>query len=197
MAGFLFGINVMSLLTVIFIALGLAMDAFAVSITNGIIIKRFRIRHALRISLFFGVFQAVMPLIGWFAGLGVREVIAFIDHWIAFGLLSFIGSKMIYESMAMDSDNGENKTDAQDLYVLLILSVATSIDALAVGLSLTFLEISIITPAIIIGVITFLFSFMGVYIGSRCGHFFEKKIEVVGGLILIGIGLKILVEHLT
>ncbi len=187
----------MSLLTIILIAVGLAMDAFAVSISNGFTMKRFHIQQALRISLFFGMFQAIMPLVGWFAGLSVREYIACVDHWIAFGLLCFIGSKMIYEAMVMDSGRNENDRDARNLYILLMLSVATSIDALAVGLSLTFLRISIITPVVIIGVITFLFSFVGVYIGSSLGHFFEKKIEIVGGLILISIGIKIVIEHVT
>lgn len=184
----------MSTITVVSIAFGLAMDAFAVSITSGFTIKQLHIRHALRIAAFFGIFQALMPLVGWLAGLGFRELISGIDHWVAFGLLSFIGLKMIYESTKMGPDG--RTADPLNLFVLLMLSVATSMDALAVGLSLSFLNVSIISPAIIIGVITFALSFLGVYVGDRFGHFFEKKIEVVGGLVLIGIGVKILLEHL-
>ena len=184
----------MDAITIIAIAFGLAMDAFAVSITSGITIKRLKINHALKIALFFGLFQAIMPLVGWLAGLSLRGFIAEIDHWIAFGLLSFIGCKMIYESIAVQSK--EKQINPLNIYVLLMLSVATSIDALAVGVSFAFLKISIVTPAIVIGTITFILSFFGVFIGNRIGHFFENKIEIAGGLILIGIGVKILLEHL-
>ncbi len=171
------------------------MDAFAVSITNGITIKYLRINNALKIAIFFGSFQAFMPLVGWLAGLSLRDFISGIDHWIAFGLLSLIGCKMIYESIKIES-RGE-KVDPLNVYVLLMLSLATSIDALAVGVSLAFLKISIVTPIIVIGIVTFLLSFLGVFVGNKSGHFFENKIEIIGGLILIGIGIKILVEHLV
>ncbi len=180
-------------ITIVSVAFGLAMDAFAVSITSGITIKDLRINHALRIAIFFGLFQAVMPIIGWLAGLSLRDLISSVDHWVAFGLLGFIGCKMIYESIKMEP--GGEKINPLNVYVLLILSVATSIDALAVGLSFAFLKISIAVPVVIIGVITFLLSFLGVFVGDRFGHFFENKIELVGGLILIGIGVKILIEH--
>ena len=179
----------------VFIAMGLAMDAFAVSITSGLTIKSLQIRHALRIALFFGVFQAVMPLVGWLAGLSVRAFIAEVDHWIAFGLLCFIGGKMIYEGFRMKPV--EDKQDPLKMSVLLLLSVATSIDALAVGITFAFLHVSILLPVLVIGVITFLFSFTGVYMGDRLGHFFENKIEIVGGLVLIGIGVKIVIEHVV
>jgi len=185
----------MSIISIIFIAFGLAMDAFAVSITSGLTIKQFRIGDALKIAIFFGLFQAIMPLIGWSAGLGFRDYISGIDHWIAFGLLSIIGCKMIYESFKIGEKN--KKIDPLNIYVLLMLSIATSIDALAVGLSLAFLNFSIILPSIIIGCITFLLSVFGVYFGNRFGNYFEKKIEIIGGLILIGIGIKILIEHLN
>ena len=136
-----------------------------------------------------------MPLIGWSAGLSFRDFISGIDHWIAFGLLSLIGGKMVYESSKMEANN--KKIDSLNVYVLLMLSIATSIDALAVGLSLSFLNLSIILPAVIIGMITFLLSIFGVYFGNRFGHYFERKIEIVGGLILIGIGIRILIDHLT
>jgi putative Mn2+ efflux pump MntP len=183
-----------NLLSILLISLGLAMDAFAVSITSGITIKYLKIRYALKIALFFGFFQAIMPVIGWLLGVSVRHAISGFDHWIAFGLLSIIGCKMIYESFKLQSD--KEKIDPQNIYILFILSIATSIDALAIGLSLSFLKVAIIFPAIIIGLVTFLLSFLGVHIGNRIGHFFEKKIEMIGGLVLIGIGFKILVEHL-
>lgn len=185
----------MDTLSIIFIAFGLAMDAFAVSITRGGTIKNLRIYSALAIATFFGAFQAVMPLIGWLAGLSLRDIISGFDHWIAFGLLSSIGFKMIYESFTVESS--EKEINPLNVFVLLILSIATSIDALAVGISLSFLKISIAIPAIIIGTVTFLLTLLGVFIGNRFGHFFEKKIEIVGGLILIGIGVKILIEHIT
>ena len=136
-----------------------------------------------------------MPLIGWSAGLGFRNYISGFDHWIAFGLLGIVGCKMIYESSKMEVNN--KKIDPLNVYVLLMLSIATSIDALAVGLSLSFLNLSIILPAIIIGIITFLLSILGVYFGNRFGHYFERKIEIIGGLILIGIGIRVLIGHLT
>ena len=184
----------MDMITIILIALGLAMDAFTVSITSGFALRSLKIRHAFRIAVFFGLFQTIMPGIGWLAGNNLRGFISGVDHWIAFGLLSIIGCKMIFESTQMRSNGKE--IDPLNIYVLLILSVATSVDALAVGLSLSFLNISIVTPAIIIGMITFLLSFLGVFLGNRFGHIFENKIEIVGGLILIGIGAKILFEHL-
>ena len=181
------------MITILLIAIGLAMDALAVSITSGLAINDLRIRNAGQIALFFGAFQAGMPLLGWLGGVSAREVITGIDHWIAFGLLCLIGGKMIYESTKLGSD--EKKIKPLDLSVLLFLAIATSLDALAVGISFAFLKMAIITPAIIIGVTTFSLSFLGVYVGNVSGHFFENKIEVLGGLILIGIGLKILIEH--
>jgi putative Mn2+ efflux pump MntP len=185
----------MDIISIVIIAVGLAMDAFAVSITSGITIKRLHINHALKIALFFGLFQAIMPIIGWLAGLSLRDYISAIDHWIAFGLLSFIGCKMIYESITVQSSKKE--INPLNVYVLLVLSVATSIDALAVGVSFAFLKVSIVTPVIIIGTVTFMLSYLGVYIGDRIGHFFENKIEIAGGILLIGIGIKILVEGLV
>lgn len=181
-------------LTIIFIAFILAMDAFAVSISIGITIKKQRFKNALKIALFFGGFQAIMPIIGWLAGYNLREFISDIDHWLAFGLLSLIGGKMIFESIRSDSNKKE--TEVMNVYLLFILSIATSIDALAVGVSFAFLEISIIIPVILIGVITFILSFLGVYVGRKLGKFLKNKIGIVGGLILIGIGIKILIEHL-
>jgi len=185
----------MPFFTVTLIAVGLAMDCFAVAITSGIAIKQLRFNHALQIAIFFGGFQALMPIIGWLAGRGLRDFISGIDHWLAFGLLWAIGLKMIYESRKLEANKKE--INPLNLSVLLILSIATSIDALAVGVSFAFLKIQLMASVILIGTITFLISFIGVFVGNRTGHFFENKMELVGGLILIGIGLKILLEHLA
>ncbi len=184
----------MGLITIIIIAVGLAMDAFAVSIVSGIAYKRLEVKHALRIAVFFGGFQAFMPLLGYLAALSIKEYITGYDHWVAFGLLSAVGGKMIYESFKIKTTNGN--FNPANIFVLLILSVATSIDALAVGVTLSFITSSVIIAAAIIGLVTFALSYIGVFIGGRFGHFFENKIEAIGGLILIGLGLKILLEHL-
>ena len=179
--------------TIILIALGLAMDSFSVSITNGLANKVCKVSDALKIGLFFGSFQAIMPVFGWLAGVNIIDLIAGFDHWIAFGLLSFIGCRMIYESV---KEGAKKLICSLKMGVLLMLSIATSIDALAVGLSFSFLKVSIIEPAIITGIITFSLSFLGVYIGNRFGHFFKNKVAVLGGIILVMIGLKILFEHI-
>jgi len=182
------------LVSILLIAVGLAMDAFAVSIVTGSVYKDLHVKHALRMALFFGGFQAVMPLIGFLAGLGLKNYITHVDHWVAFGLLVFVGGKMVFEAFQIES--AEKNRDPSNLLILLALAVATSIDALAVGITLSFLTSAICLAVTLIGLITFGLSFAGVYIGKRFGHFFESRIEVVGGLILIGIGIKILVQHL-
>jgi putative Mn2+ efflux pump MntP len=184
----------MELITVTIIALGLAMDAFAVSIASGAIYKKLKIKHAFRIALFFGTFQAVMPLIGCSAALTVSKYIQRFDHWLAFALLTAVGIKMIYESFKIKT--ASQSLDPTNFLVLIVLSAATSIDALAVGFTLSIITSSVITAAIIIGLITFLLSYIGVFAGSRLGHFFESKIEAIGGLVIIAIGLKILIQHL-
>lgn len=181
----------MDLLTIL-IALSLAMDSFSVAITRGLAITQKNIvGEALKVAFLFGIFQAIMPLIGWLAGMSILEFISAFDHWITFGLLTLIGLRMIYEAIKSES---KKIVSSPSLSVLVMLSIATSIDALAVGLSYSFLTGSIVMPAIIIGVITFSLSFSGVYIGKRFGLIF-KKIGVLGGLILIGIGIRILTEH--
>lgn len=185
----------MALITIIAIAVGLAMDAFAVSIVSGAAYKQLKIKHALRIALFFGGFQAVMPLIGYLAGLSIKTYIISYDHWVAFGLLSAVGGKMIYESFKIKT--AEENLNPSNILILLVLSLATSIDALAIGITLSFLRVSLATAVSIIGLVTFVLSYLGVFIGKRFGHFFENKIEAIGGLILIGLGLKILIEHLV
>ena len=182
-------------LTIFGIAVGLAMDAFAVSVVSGSVFKQLHIRHALRMAFFFGAFQAVMPLIGYAAGQTVADRIEMWDHWIAFALLAVIGGKMIYEAFKF-SEVDEKLKDPSNLAVLLILSIATSIDALAVGVTLSLITTAIIAAVTVIGIVTFAMSYGGFEIGKRLGHFFENKIEIAGGLILIGIGLKILITHL-
>jgi len=183
----------MDVLTILLIAVGLAMDAFAVSIGKGIVAKSHKRRTALLLGLFFGGFQMLMPAIGWLVGLSFKEIIMGIDHWIAFGLLAFIGLKMIYDSTRKE------KTDTEEnlkLHTILTLAIATSIDALMVGLSFAFLQTSIFEPILIIGLVTFSLSFTGFFFGCGLGRVFGNKIKVIGGLILIGIGLRILLDHL-
>jgi len=184
----------MSLLNIIILAVGLAMDAFAVSVVSGSMFKQFKVKDALRIAFFFGGFQAFMPLLGALAGLTIRRYIADYDHWIAFGLLCAVGVKMIYESLKLGKD--ERNFDPRNILVLLVLSVATSIDALAVGITLSLLATKIVVAVIIIGLVTFVLSYIGVHIGGKIGHFFENWIEAAGGLLLIGLGFKILLQHL-
>jgi putative Mn2+ efflux pump MntP len=183
----------MDLFTIMVIAVGLAMDAFAVSIVSGSVYQQLHVRHALRMAVFFGGFQAIMPLIGSLAGMSVKDYIADYDHWVAFGLLAAVGGKMIYESFKIES--AEKNLDPSNVLVLLILALATSIDALAIGITLSLIVSSIAVAVIIIGLVTFVLSYLGVFIGKRFGHFFENKIEALGGLILIGLGVKIVLEH--
>jgi putative Mn2+ efflux pump MntP len=184
----------MSLVSLIIIAIGLSMDAFAVSITSGIAIKRMHLGHAIVIGLFFGSFQALMPLLGWVGGIRFALWIKEFDHWIACAILAFLGLKMILESRSLEQK--QQLSNPMEIPILFMMAVATSIDALAVGVTLSFLEISILTPITIIGSITFLLSFFGTYIGNSFGSFLESKIEIAGGVMLIGIGFKILIEHL-
>jgi len=186
----------MNIISALLLGLALSMDAFACATACGFYIKEVKLKHALKVGIAFGGFQGIMPLIGWTAGHSLKmwiKAIEAIDHWIAFSLLSIIGIKMIFESFSLEK---EPKTDPLKNITLLILSIATSIDALVVGLSLSLIKISIIEPALIIGIITFCISFSGVYIGKSFGHLFESKLEIIAGLILIGIGLKILLFHI-
>ncbi len=184
----------MELVTIIVIAVGLAMDAFAVSIVSGSAYKQLKLRHTLRIAVFFGGFQAFMPLVGSLAGLSIKKYTAGYDHWIAFALLGAVGAKMIYESFKISF--AEKSFDPSNIFVLLALSVATSIDALAMGVTLSFITSSIIIAVMIIGIVTFVLSYLGVFIGKKIGHFFENRIEALGGLFLIVLGVKILIQHL-
>lgn len=168
------------------------MDAFAVSISCGITIEELRKRHIVRIALAFALFQAFMPVAGWFLGLGFRDLIDSFDHWVAFFLLFFVAGKMLWESR----NTMIKKSNPLDWHVLFVMSVATSIDAMAVGLTFAVLKISIVTPVIFIGAVTFLMSGIGVFLGDRTGNWLGRRIDILGALILMAIGIKILVEHL-
>lgn len=187
--------NCCEFLTIAAIAVALAMDAFAVSIISGSVFRHLHIRHGIRMALFFGAFQSFMPLLGWAAGQSLHTHIQPFDHWLAFGLLTFIGGKMVFESLKIEKVE-KALSDPSNLIVLLALSIATSIDALAVGLTLSLVTEHIFSAVLLIGVITFVIALMGWEIGKRVGRFFETQIELAGGLILIGIGFKILLEHL-
>lgn len=183
----------MDIISILLLAVGLAMDAFAVSIATGITTsKNRRKKNALIMASFFGGFQFLMPLIGWAAGLTLTSLIAGIDHWIAFGLLTFVGAKMIYDSTKKENENDDNLRFSR----LLMLSIATSIDALMVGLSFAVLQTNIFLPMVVIGVITFSLSFSGFIFGCTLGQVFEHRIKILGGLIIIGIGIKILFDDL-
>lgn len=184
----------MDTIQILLIAIGLAMDAFAVSITRGIQVRYLAFSDAMKIGLIFGIFQGGMPILGWLGGTYIQEYIKPFDHWIAFILLGGIGGKMIYETFQQDESPSETKPFHN--ITLIFLGIATSIDALAIGVSFGVLELDIAMRVIIIGIITFLLSLSGVYIGESIGHFFEGRVEIIGGIILVGIGLKILLQGL-
>jgi putative Mn2+ efflux pump MntP len=187
----------MSLITILFLALALAMDAFAVSLSTGATMCKMKLRHAFRMAAFFGAFQAFMPIAGWSVGRFAADYVKAIDHWVAFVLLCSIGCKMLWDAIwGHKEEKKEDSKDPHNVYILLTLAFATSIDAAAVGISMSFLNVDIIQPSVIIGIITFIISFIGIQIGCKAGDFFGSKIEIAGGLVLIGIGLKILIEHL-
>ena len=185
----------MNNLSLFLIAVGLGMDAFAVAIGAGVTIRGMTYRHVVRLSLHFGLFQFFMPIIGWAAGKTVEPYIAGFDHWLAFALLAVIGGKMIRDSYRGDAESFRG--DPTKGLMLLLLSIATSIDALAVGLSLAFLKVGIIYPSIVIGIVAFLMTAVGMRFGGLLGRVAGRWAELTGGLILIGIGLKIVAEHLA
>lgn len=184
--------------TLVLMGVGLAMDAFAVSICKGLSMRKVNKKQCLVIGLFFGGFQALMPFLGWVLGSQFEQYITSIDHWIAFILLGFIGGKMVVEAIREKDEAVEvGKMDPPlDLKEMFVLAVATSIDALAVGITFAFLQVPIVEAISIIGITTFVISVIGVYVGNFFGNRYKKKAELVGGIILILIGLKILLEHL-
>lgn len=183
----------MGLIELFLIAVGLSMDAFAVSVCKGLAMPKCTFKKAAIVGLWFGGFQALMPAIGYILGAQFQEAIASIDHWIAFVLLALIGGNMIHEAL----DNDEEEADASlDVKTMFLLAVATSIDALAIGITFAFLKVNIIPAVCFIGIVTFIISFAGVKIGNVFGVRYKNKAEIVGGIILILLGLKILLEHL-
>lgn len=183
----------MGLIELFLIAVGLSMDAFAVSVCKGLAMPKCTFKKAAIVGLWFGGFQALMPAIGYVLGAQFQETIASIDHWIAFVLLALIGGNMIHEAL----DNDEEEADASlDVKTMFLLAVATSIDALAIGITFAFLKVNIIPAVCFIGIVTFIISFAGVKIGNVFGACYKNKAEIVGGVILILLGLKILLEHL-
>ena len=183
----------MGLIELFLIAVGLYMDAFAVSVCKGLAMPKCTFKKAAIVGLWFGGFQALMPAIGYILGAQFQEAIASIDHWIAFVLLALIGGNMIHEAL----DNDEEEADASlDVKTMFLLAVATSIDALAIGITFAFLKVNIIPAVCFIGIVTFIISFAGVKIGNVFGARYKNKAEIVGGIILILLGLKILLEHL-
>lgn len=183
----------MDTIQLLILAVSLSMDAFAVAICKGLAFGRIRLRQALVVGLYFGVFQAAMPTIGYFLGMGFRQYIESFDHWIAFGLLAFLGARMIIEAVR----GGEEEVSSSlDIREMTLLAIATSIDALAAGISLSVLDASIGTAALFIGIITFTLSVVAVYIGGYIGAKFKKPAELAGGAALVLLGIKVLIDHL-
>ena len=184
----------MGLFEIIFIGIGLAMDAFAVSVCKGLSLKKVSLKRSCTIAGYFGAFQAIMPTLGFMFGGAFQGLIINYDHWVAFILLAIIGIKMIKDAIA--DLNDDEKNDDISVKTMLILAIATSIDALAVGVTFSVFKIDILKAVSIIGIVTFVLSLIGVKIGKRFGDKLERKAEVFGGIILIIIGVKILIEHL-
>lgn len=191
----------MGIVELLLVAVGLSMDALAVSVCKGLGMRQVNWRHALTIASFFGAFQGLMPIVGWALGTGFAAMIEPIDHWVAFVLLVFIGAKMIWdgvheEGVCESCEEDAPVPDGIDLKELVLLAVATSIDALAIGITLAFLGANIWLSAAVIALVTFALSFLGVALGNRIGARFNGAAAVVGGAVLMLIGLRILLEHL-
>jgi len=183
-------------LSIVLIAVGLAMDAFSVAAVAGFALKAFSTKQAFRLSSSFGLFQFLMPIAGWMVGSTIASLIAYYDHWVAFGLLAIVGGKMIREATRTGNIREAYGSDLTRGIPLLVFSIATSIDALAVGLTFAFTNVEVLYPAIVIGAIATLFTLCGLYLGSKSSRFFGKYVEVIGGAILIFIGLRILITHI-
>lgn len=184
----------MGIVAIILIAVGLSFDSFAVSVCTGLLVNRIKFWQATKIAITLALFQAAMPLLGWLVGVQLEGYVKDFDHWIAFGLLSIIGARMIYESLKPEEERKEfNPFKAS---VLVGMALSTSIDALVVGITLAFIEINIYLAVAIIGFVTYVAAMLGMLFGKKAGNLFGKKMEIVGGLILVGLGIKILLEHL-
>lgn len=189
----------MDLISLILISIGLSVDCFAVAIAAGMKFREMKIIHALKIGLFFGGFQAAMTFLGWLGGNGFKKIIENFDHWVAFGLLLAAAIHMIIEAFEKEEEGEGERLEEKnpfDTKILIVLAFATSIDALAVGISFGIITVSIAMAAAVIGAGSFIFSFAGTYVGKTAGSLFGRKINLLGAAILIGIGIKILVEHL-
>ena len=186
----------MGIVSIFLIALGLAMDAFAVSISNGMAIRGYTNKDGRKMAFSFGVFQCIMPILGWVLGSSISSYIEAVDHWIAFVLLGFIGLTMIKSAIDCGKEDGSCELFDLTPQKLIIQSIATSIDALAVGISFAVLDVDIISAAILIGVVCFIISFCGGALGKRLGDVCRGRAELLGGVILIGIGVKIVADHL-
>lgn len=182
----------MELLTLLGIAFGLAMDAFSVAVASGVILGKVSRRQAFRLSFHFGFFQFAMPVVGWTLGYLVAEQIRSFNHWLAFGLLAMVGGKMVWEALHPEEESLPR--DPTRGVSLVMLSLATSIDALAVGLSLALINVPVLFPSIVIGVVASSMTLLGLQLGGRVGHLLGRRMEIVGGLVLIAIGFKILLE---
>ena len=183
----------MGIIEILLTGLGLAMDAFAVALCKGLSMKKFDKKKGIIIGLYFGIFQGMMPLIGYLLGTTFQNLITSVDHWIAFVLLGFIGGNMLKEAFSKEEETCNDKVDFK---TMLPLAIATSIDALAVGITFAFLKVNIVIAVLSIGIITFIMSFIGSKVGNKFGTKYEKKAQLFGGIILVLIGLKILLEHL-
>jgi manganese efflux pump family protein len=185
----------MEILTIILIAIGLSFDTFAVSVSSGLILRKIDFISATRIALTMAVFQALMPVIGWLAGSGIKTYAESFDHWIAFGILALLGGKMIYESFKTDPE--DRSFNPMEIKVMIGMAVATSIDALIVGFSFALLDFKILISVGIIGVVTYIVAMLGMLFGKKIGARMGRRMEMLGGVMLILIGLKILIEHLS
>ncbi len=183
----------MGLLPLLLLSLGLSFDTFAISVGYGLVEKKIKFIQASKIAAVFAFFQAVMPIIGCFLGFAIKKYIVHINYWIAFGLLFFIGAKMIYDSF---QNEDVKKLKSNNIKVLLLLSLATTVDAFALGVTFALLDVNLVFASLIIGVVTYSISMLGILFGKNIGSYFSKKVEIIGGLILIAIGLKFLIEYL-
>lgn len=185
----------MTILALLILALGLSMDSFAVSLSSGVALKPFKFMKVAKIALYLAFFQALMPIIGWFLGVGFVDFIQSVDHWIAFALLLFLGGKMVYDAISEEDDEEKCCFNPTKISTLIQMGIATSIDALAVGVSFAFLDIDLHQAAAIIFLVTFLACVLGCYIGKLFGTRWKRPATLLGGVILIAIGAKILLEH--
>jgi len=182
----------MDLITLFLLSIGLCFDTFAVSVSSGLLRKEIVFWQAVRIAFFLAIFQAVMPVLGWLGGITIKEWIESYDHWVALGILSLLGIKMLVESFKKDEEKNINPLDIK---VIISMALATSIDAFAVGISFAIIEVNMLLAFIIIGSVTFITSMLGILFGKKTGSHFGQKMEIIGGLILIAIGIKIVIEH--